>query len=202
MSQDADILTEIYRDEINLAVWQRSLPETLRDEVSSYLSSRSLNHCSAIIPAADVASTRQLRREFGDYPALYEDIQQLIDMFTCLFELNAAGLRVTPLTKAMCPKFHVDHVPCRLITTYQGPATQWLAHDSVQREKLGAGSRGLSDDASGLYPCASHIQQLCNGDVALLKGERWQGNEGGGLVHRSPAIEDDPGRLLLTLDFA
>ncbi|WP_428354217.1 DUF1826 domain-containing protein [Methyloprofundus sp.] len=36
---------------------------------------------------------------------------------------------------------------------------------------------------------------------ALLKGERWEGNENAGLVHRSPAINEGERRLLLTLDF-
>jgi len=39
-------------------------------------------------------------------------------------------------------------------------------------------------------------------DVALLKGELWEGNEKAGLVHRSPAVPADHRRLLLTLDFS
>jgi hypothetical protein len=35
----------------------------------------------------------------------------------------------------------------------------------------------------------------------LLKGERWQGNEGRGLVHRSPPLVAGERRLLLTLDW-
>jgi len=46
-----------------------------------------------------------------------------------------------------------------------------------------------------------HLQQLTTGDVALLKGESWVGNEGYGLVHRSPNLENQKKRLLLTLDF-
>ena len=68
--------------------------------------------------------------------------------------------------------------------------------------KLGAGSAGLSDAESGLYPTKDAIQTLAAGDVALLKGESWEGNEGAGLVHRSPAVKSGQQRLLLTLDFA
>lgn len=39
------------------------------------------------------------------------------------------------------------------------------------------------------------------GEVALMKGERWQGNEGRGLVHRSPALSAGQRRLILTLDW-
>ncbi len=101
----------------------------------------------------------------------------------------------------MCPKFHVDRVPCRLVTTYSGVATEWLSHQRVDRAKLGVGSQSLADDESGLYRDNKDIQQLNSGDIALLKGEAWLGNEGGGLVHRSPDINNQNKRLLLTLDF-
>jgi len=40
------------------------------------------------------------------------------------------------------------------------------------------------------------------GDVAFLKGEHWDGNENKGLVHRSPIVNENENRLLLTLDFS
>jgi G3E family GTPase len=67
---------------------------------------------------------------------------------------------------------------------------------------FGAGSNGKSDLLSGLIRSASDIEQLACGDVALLKGERWEGNANAGLVHRSPAVTAGTRRLLLTLDFS
>lgn len=133
--------------------------------------------------------------------ALSQDIGELVDIFCCLFDLERVGLRLTALDKAMCPKFHVDKVPGRLVTTYRGTATEWLPHSSVNRSKLGHGSEGKADAESGLFKSQDDIQCLNFGDVALLKGERWEGNEGAGLVHRSPALEKGERRLLLTLDF-
>ena len=45
------------------------------------------------------------------------------------------------------------------------------------------------------------IQRLEVGDVGLFKGEKWIGNEGAGIVHRSPAPAPGTRRLLLTLDW-
>ena len=73
---------------------------------------------------------------------LSNDIAELVDMFCLLFGLNQAGIRLTVLNSAMCPKFHVDRVPCRLITTYHGIATEWLPHGLANRTKLGHGSQG------------------------------------------------------------
>ena len=88
-----------------------------------------------------------------------------------------------------------------MITTYCGVGTEWLAHGSVDRSKLGRGNNGKPDHESGVYTDVSLINRLNYGDVALLKGEAWQGNENAGLVHRSPEVGEGQSRLLLTLDF-
>ena len=131
---------------------------------------------------------------------LSENIAELVEMFCCLFELKRVGLRLTVLNRAMCPKFHIDRVTCRLICTYTGTGTEWLPNDDVDRSKLGVASNRLPDMERGLYPSPQSIQRLTAGHVALLKGESWEGNEGAGVVHRSPSIGSTQQRLLLTLD--
>lgn len=101
----------------------------------------------------------------------------------------------------MCPRFHFDRIPCRLITTYQGVATEWLPNMLADRSKLGPGNQGKSDERSGLFDSVAGIQQLNRGDVALLKGETWEKNLGSGLIRRSPQLPRDSKRLSLTLDF-
>jgi hypothetical protein len=101
------------------------------------------------------------------------------------------GLRLRVLDKAMCPRFHVDHVPVRLITTYAGVGSQWLKEGAMDRQQLGQ---------ANAEPQAQ-IQQLKSGEVALLKGEKWHGNEGFGLIHRSPQPAAGERRLILTLDW-
>jgi len=109
---------------------------------------------------------------------------------------------MTVLDRAMCPKFHVDRVPCRLITTYSGVGTEWLDNDSVDRLKLGSNGLGLSDEESGVVRQFGQIERLEAGGLALLKGESWEGNEGHGIVHRSPQVAPNEDRLIMTLDFA
>jgi len=133
--------------------------------------------------------------------ALVQDMTNLVNMFCCLFELPQVGLRLTALNKAMCPKFHVDQIPARLITTFQGNGTQWLPHEKVDRKILDAKTWGAADETSGLYLLDEDIQQTTTGDIAILKGEAWEGNEGAGLVHRSPSCTQNEKRLLFTLDF-
>ena len=202
-SRSVEDLTDIYRDDVNMSVWQRTVsPELL--QAAHYV--LSLNHgfrFSASVTPQDAFESLYTALGAGDEAHLIcADAAEIVDMFCCLFDLHNVGLRFATLDRAMCPKFHVDRVPCRLVTTYSGIATQWLSHQVVNREKLGVGSQGRSDAESGLYRDQNDIQQLKSGDVALLKGESWLGNEGGGLVHRSPNISHENKRLLLTLDFA
>jgi hypothetical protein len=195
-----EILTDIYKDSVQMAVWQRKTASALIAESQLFTGKGSTSH-STTLSSSKLRNQEKVLPNLAPYRHLGEDIHLLVDMFSCLFGLKAIGLRFTTLSDAMCPKFHVDQVPCRLITTYIGTGTQWLPHDCVDRSKLGAGSHGLSDGESGLYPSTQSIQALSAGDVALLKGDSWEGNEDAGLVHRSPALNPDQTRLLLTLDF-
>ena len=201
-SEVPSVLTDIYEEDANMIIWQRELSAKLKDSVKDFLAANQKFQTSmTVTPHSALASIQQALGPTGS-SVLSENIAELVDMFCYLFGLKRAGLRLTVLDKAMCPKFHVDKVPCRLITTYEGIATEWLHHQDVNREKLGAGSKGKPDHLSGLFKHNDDIQQLECGDVALLKGERWEGNENAGLVHRSPAILAGERRLLLTLDFS
>ncbi|TMP38264.1 DUF1826 domain-containing protein [Pseudoalteromonas rubra] len=202
LSSEPNILTDIYREEINLSVWQCKLSQELSLEVTDLLSSASeLQLSIAATPEHTIDALHAASALLANKPALSEHLAMLVDMFCTLFELKRAGLRLTILNKAMCPKFHVDHIPCRLVSTLGGVASQWLPHEKVDRSKLGSGSKGKKDHESGIYTSESDIQQLNTGDVALLKGSGWLGNEEGALVHRSPAPAVGETRLLLTLDF-
>lgn len=199
---DPSVFADIYQDDINISVWQRTLPNELTNAVNDFLATNSTT--SAVLAVTPENTVEILKADFDTKnitAPLSEDIAQLVDMFCCLFDQQRAGIRLTVLDRAMCPRFHVDRIPCRLVTTYQGIATQWLNHEDIDRSKLGAQSQGKSDAESGLLKAQAHINQLTVGDVALLKGENWDDSEGYGLVHRSPPVPTGEKRLLLTIDF-
>lgn len=199
---EPSILTDIYQPERNIAIWQRTLPTTMTQDIKQMLDeARPLALVQSATPDDAAAWVRGKLQEYACAEALANDIALIVDMFCCLFDVQEAGLRLTTLDSPMCPKFHVDRVPCRLVTTYVGTATEWLENEAIDRSKLGAGSLGQPDHLSGLFRDQNAIQKMQPGDVALLKGSGWEGNEHGGLVHRSPNIEANERRLLLTLDF-
>ena len=186
-------LAEIYQDAISMAIWRRTLDSSVTQFADAMLDRTECFQTRFIRSPEQIAV--QLERELPFHKhrqAFIEDVALAAEMFACLFELDSVGLRLAVLNKAMCPKFHVDHVPCRLICTYAGAATQWHEYTAVQR----------SDNGSLTICSGQEPNELSTGDIALLKGESWEGNEGRGLVHRSPAASDSSRRLVLTLDFA
>ena len=199
---DPKILTEIYDDAINIAIWESAISTKLASAVKTIMASSPNLQVSEVI--AVTSAKDHLAKIVGEEDAsaeLREDIAELVEMFCCLFDLKRTGLRLAVLGRAMCPRFHVDHVPCRLLKTYAGAATQWIPHEFVDRAKLGVNSHNQPDEKSGLFQRETDLENIEPGHVAILKGERWEGNEGAGLVHRSPELNDGERRLFLSLDF-
>ncbi|MET0845604.1 MAG: DUF1826 domain-containing protein [Pseudomonas sp.] len=192
-------LTRILDDGVNLAIWQRQLPAHISD-FGCLLLSLNVPLAESLVlelPSEDTEPDLQgLASGFSDlqgYAGFIADVSWLVSAFACLLGARRIGLRVRVLDKAMCPRFHVDHVPVRLITTYSGIGSQWLKEGVMDRRQLGKPEAEPTDD--------SLIEQITSGDVALFKGEKWHGNEGSGLIHRSPQPARGEHRLILTLDW-
>jgi len=194
-----DVLSQVLEDEVNLAIWQRQLPAHVQDFGALLLSMNEplAESMSLDVKGGDVEpDLRTLASSYGDlqgYDGFIADVSWLVSAYACLLGAQCVGLRLRVLDKAMCPRFHVDHVPVRLITTYAGIGSQWLEEGAIDRKQLGRPEAEPDD--------ATLIQQIDCGEVALLKGERWSGNEGFGLVHRSPPVTRNERRLILTLDW-
>ena len=201
-TDDSVQLSEIHKKNVNISIWERKLNNKIIEAGKYMLDKNSKIQFSEVIKPKNTLDI--LKGEFGhseEYQFLFKDISKLVKMFCELFEENRAWLRIDAISKPMCPRFHTDYVRCRLVTTYVGPGTQWLPHHLVNRSKLGHGNQGQPDDKSGLFQKNVKIEQLEVGHVAMLKGESWDGNDGSGLVHRSPHAEKEYKRLYMTIDF-
>ena len=124
--------------------------------------------------------------------ALSEEITLASDLLSELMGCARIGIRVTTLRGPMCPRFHVDHVLCRMLITIRGPGTEWIASDEVNRALLA----DRNADAPPIQAGAD-IKRLPTGNWSLLKGGAWHDGFGG-VVHRSPHQAGE--RLLLSFD--
>ena len=195
-------LSEIYKEEINILVWQRIINDKLLKAGEYILSRHPELAISEVVKPEEIEKI--LIEEIDsshEVACISKDISKIVKIFCTLFNVNSVWLRLDAIDKPMCPRFHADYLKCRLVSTYIGPATQWIPHDLVNHSKLGSGNEGKSDKESGLFLKDADIKQLNIGDIGLLKGEAWEGNQGGGMVHRSPHSEDSKQRLYMTIDF-
>ena len=195
-------LTEIFNKKNNISIWKRELDSKLINASDYILNEIPDLQISELVKNEDVET--MLVHKFGEnenISCLIADISRVVKLFCDLFNVNQVWLRLDAIDSPMCPRFHTDNLKCRLVTTYKGPATQWLPNDLVNRDMLGHGNDGKPDEESGLFLKNTDIEELDVGHVALLKGEGWIGNEGKGLVHRSPHKEDSYNRLYMTIDF-
>ncbi|WP_310190629.1 DUF1826 domain-containing protein [Pseudomonas hunanensis] len=191
--ESPQVLTEILQEGVNLAVWQRRLPAQVEDFSTVLASLGQLLSDERIIDVDEDAPVELpgLLAEAADlhgYEAFVADVCWLVAAFTCLVGARRIGLRLRVLDGAMCPRFHVDKVTLRLLTTFAGVGSEWLREAECDRA-----------DLQRMKPDVDKIQRLSTGDVAILKGERW--TEGAGVIHRSPMTAAGERRLLLSLDW-
>ena len=190
-------LADILDNGVNLALWQRQLPLHISEFGALLVSLNEPLAESLVVELDSEDAEPNLQglaagcRDLEGYDGFIADVAWLVSAFACLLGAKRIGVRLRLLDKAMCPRFHVDHVPVRLITTYAGIGSQWLREGVMDRRNLG------QEDAEP----TERIEQIHCGEVALLKGTKWHGNEGHGLIHRSPALQANERRLILTLDW-
>jgi hypothetical protein len=192
-------LIGIFEPDVQLAIWQRPVDQAITD----YLEASRLHLGSSLRRSLAAGESPDL----SDLPAgpgrdaLAADMGNLAELLGDLLDCPHIGLRLEVIGKGMCPRLHVDRVGIRLLCTYLGPGTEWIADTRADRSRLGSGAGGLPDEVSGLFGTDTRIESVASFSVALLKGCLWQGNGGRGVIHRSPAIPADAlPRVLLALD--
>ena len=181
-------LIEVFDPEVQVCSVERELDPAIAAYLSG-LPETVAKHSLATLHV-DQAPTLDALPDGTGREALLEDIALLRDVVCVLLDCDSIGMRMGRLDHAMCPGWHVDRLGIRLVCTYNGPGTQWLDDQDVDRGLL----RSAQIEQSAYVEASA-------GEIVLLKGSMWQSNERFGAVHRSP----DPGksaplRTVITLD--
>ena len=126
------------------------------------------------------------------HSALLDQIAGASEMLGELLDCERVGVRLETLSAPMCPRFHADYVPCRMLITLSGVGTEWIPNSDVDWAVF-------ADLETAAPPVKANrqIQRLTTGHWSLLKGGAWHDGFRG-VVHRSP--HDVGERLLLSLD--
>jgi len=181
-------LVEIFDPEVQVCTWRREIDPAIESYLSELQQTRELQTIETV--------SRAVEPRLGGLPngpgraSLMEDLSLLREIVCELLGCDAAGLRLARIGRAMCPGWHVDRVGVRLVCTYQGPGTQWLAEQDTDRRDLRALRTGDGD-----------FIQAVPGEIVLLKGALWLDNDSFGAIHRSPGLGSSGSlRTLITLD--
>jgi hypothetical protein len=190
-------LIALFEEGVNVVALSRRLDPVVIGEAQLALSQPSFRLLTSVTPSEGPGA---LMAQMTPLPRLAAEVHFWTEVLAELTGCELVGVRLTRLESAMCPRLHVDKVTVRVVSTFVGNGTEYLAEEDVDRRWLGHAAAGVSDEASGLMRPGACVRRAEAGDVVLLKGEAWPNNAGRGAVHRSPAASSASPRLVLTLD--
>lgn len=187
---------------VNLWLWRRRLDPDVIDAAAR--TAAAAPHSARVVSAIDErhAAIERLLDAHGA-PAgpprlrLAQDMASLAFLFARISGLARVQLRLDAALHTSCPLFHVDSVPLRLLCTYVGAGTEWLADADADRAELGLRGRQI-DAANAAIRGGAPARGVPSGWVAICKGRRF-GDATPGVVHRSPDPAGVP-RLLVVVD--
>lgn len=190
-------LSALFEDGVNVVALSRRLGAAIVEEASTALGRPFFRLLTSVTPGEGPTA---LRTQLTEFPYLAAEVHFWTEVLAELTGCELVGVRLARLEAAMCPRFHVDKVTVRVVSTFVGNGTEYLAEEDVDRRWLGHAALGASDEVSGLLRTGARVRRAEAGDVVLLKGEAWPNNAGRGAVHRSPAASSASPRLVMTLD--
>jgi len=188
----AEGLAAIGNPGTELVIWRRALPSRLQAWLEG-MDPSCLPDMRILVRSSDLRRAVEPHLDDCGMPPgdmrdlLLGDIDGLVSAFARITRSDPVEVRLRRVNHDACWKFHRDCVEARLLTTYFGPATEWIqpihAEQALREQK---GFRGP-------------VERFHVHDVAIFKGNC--AGPGSGIVHRSPPIVGTGRmRLLLCLD--
>lgn len=181
-------LNRIWSQGCAAAIWRRSPATGFQNWIDAHPPER-LPRCRILLKPEGVEEAIAALCDQCGLPEsdhchlLASDVGALAALFSQVMRTRSIRLRLDVVTDNACTKFHLDHVPARLLCTYRGKGTEY-----------GPSNGGETPD---------RIDRLATGSVGLFRGELWPAQQRSAIVHRSPALSGSgETRLLLVIDVA
>lgn len=188
---EADGLAAISSPDTELVIWRRALPLCLQTWLER-LDASSLPEVRVLVQQSDLRRAVEPHlHNCGMHPGevrdlLLRDVEGLVAAFAEITRSDLVDVRLECVSHDACWKFHRDCVEARLLTTYRGPATEWVQPNHA--------AQALREQKAYTGP----LERLGPHNVAIFKGSC--ASPGSGIVHRSPPIAGTAQtRLLLVL---
>ena len=188
----AEGLAAIGKPGTELVIWRRALPLCLQTWLER-MDAPCLPDMRVLVQPSDLRRAVEPHLNRCGMPpgdmrdVLLGDVEDLVSAFARITRSDLVDVRLERVSHDACWKFHRDCVEARILTTYRGPATEWVqpiyAEGALREQKSYKGP----------------LERLRVHDVAIFKGSCV--GPGSGIVHRSPPVAGTGcTRLLLCLN--
>lgn len=192
-------LTRIRDPGVNICLWRRPVEPRIALELAPLRPPQLPDvRCNTSRGSFDDDVSKLLRNQHLD-PGAFEnwraDLAHLAAGFFALSDGRDVSVRLEATDVDGCRRFHTDRTHLRLLCTYRGPGTEWLADEQVDRN---AQCKGAPNEDIVRFGEPRRFKAFW---VGILKGTTYPDNAGRGLVHRSPPIAGSgQTRVLVCLD--
>ena len=183
----SNILSTIHNDDKNIAIYERDISH-LNNEIEVLSSQATEFRYNGKVQEI----SKRIKEAFcKQCPKLYLDFIELIELFKDVTGAEEFKFFIHTVTTDMCRKFHTDINDLRMLCTYAGPGTLWVAEDDNSSK-----SQSSSHEVNIVK---DSIHQVKTGNVVILKGALYPNSNPA--IHKSPSIlKNGVTRLLLRID--
>ncbi|EKJ84977.1 uncharacterized protein DUF1826 [Leptospira meyeri] len=192
ISNNKEVLFDINRKGINIAIWKRSPSRNIINylDILSKIKNFSLQINSKEVQSIDKYLPIHYNRTVLDFA---KEMLQLSNLFAMVTGLKEHNLHISTIETTQCPLYHVDFLSYRMICTYIGPSTQWIPNFNADRNHLGCGRN------NHLVKDFRLVRETENFDVILMKGDTHPNDPNNGCIHKSPEIINGS-RIFIRID--
>ncbi len=194
-------LTLVKNDDVNISIYNRDLTDKLSLFLDYLIGEKfcSINTSLDIKDFSNYFDTHLKNicaNYIEEYNSLKSDIESLLLKFSEISNSNHLKLFFGIIESDMCRRFHIDMYELRMLCTYKGQGTFWVSSNNVNYQALNSG--GNNEE---IVLRAGQVNQLKETEVAIIKGALYPKCKVGGLVHRSPRIQNlNQKRIVLRVD--
>ena len=184
--------------------WKRPVSASRADSVKRWAANFPEEGRTAIVSknAASTAVAELMAGMRFDETArwLALDMRNLAGLYLRLTGSESCRIKLDLVKRQACRRFHYDYLTLRMLCTYAGAGTLWVAREDVHLPALDEAAGDLDAQNGRIVPNPARIQSCAVGDVLWLKGALHPACDGVGAVHRSPFASPGSPRLVLTID--
>ena len=193
-AQDMAQLVNIHEPGVTIATLHRSIEPAIGSATSALLALPEFRDIALVgVPGQDFrARLTHLLPAVPARDALVIDLDLLAAVFFLLLRPRSVGLRLQRSKAGPATRFVALDEAGMLVSSYGTSGHEWLPNGTIHRHRLEASDTAPRFDQT-------HVVRLPPYAVGVLKGERWPGNAGNGIVNRTPAHPPSQRGLHLTV---